>query len=84
LFELIVTEKFARSLKKLEKNERERIKEKLLISSKDPFHTFERLHGFPLFKLRIGKYRVISKILTMKKEIILLSVSHRKKAYKKI
>ncbi len=84
MFEIFVTKTFARELKKLEKTERERIKKKLQISAENPWLYYERLTGHELFKLRIGKYRIIGQINIQQKKITLLSVKHRKKAYKKL
>lgn len=84
MFEIYLTKTFAREFKKFEKKERERIKKKLLSSAKDPTHFFERLTSHNLFKLRIGKYRIIAQINFSKKKIILLSIGHRKKVYKKL
>jgi len=84
LFEILLTETFSREFKKLEKPLRERIKKKLESTSQGPFLFFERLSGQELFKLRMGKYRIIAQINTPKKTITLLSIGHRKKVYDKI
>ena len=83
MFELNLTKTFALELKKLEKTERERIKEKLLTASINPWNYFQRLTGHDLFRIRIGKYRVIAQINSTKKKITLLSV-HRKKVYREL
>lgn len=72
------------NLKNLEKKERERIREKLFSSAKNPLHFFEKLTDYELFKLRIGKYRIIAQINFSKRKIILLSIKHRKKVYRKL
>ncbi|MDD5162766.1 MAG: type II toxin-antitoxin system RelE/ParE family toxin [Candidatus ainarchaeum sp.] len=84
MFEILLTETFARELKKLEAPLRERIKKKLESTKQTPFLFFERLSGKELFKLRIGKYRIIAQISTPKKAITLLSIGHRKKVYEKL
>ncbi|MEM0360086.1 MAG: type II toxin-antitoxin system RelE/ParE family toxin [Candidatus Diapherotrites archaeon] len=81
MFELLLTEAFAREFKKLEKTERERIKKKLNATTKTPFLFYERLTGHDLFKLRVGKYRLIAQINMREKKITLLSVKHRAPAY---
>jgi len=81
LFELILTRTFARELKKLEPKDRQRIKKKLLEAGKNPWRFFQRLSGINLFRIRIGKYRVTAQISVPKKQITLVSVKHRKKAY---
>lgn len=84
MFELCLTKSFASELKKLEKTERKRIKEKLLIASKKPLSYFQRLTRHKLFRIRIGKYRVIALINSAEKKITLLSVKHRKKVYREL
>ncbi len=84
MFETLLTETFAKEFKKLEKHFTERVKKKLLAIKQNPFLHFERLSGHELFKLRIGKYRIIAEINTAKKTITLLSIGHRKNVYDKI
>ncbi len=84
LFELLLTETFAKELNKLEDQLKIRIKKKLEATQKDPFLFFERLKGHELFKLRLGKYRLIAQINPLKKQITLLSIGHRKNIYDKL
>jgi len=84
LFELFLTKTFAREFKKLEKKERERIKKKLRLTAQKPDSYYERLTGHGLFKLRVGKYRLIAQINWTAKKITLLSVKHRQQAYRKL
>ena len=84
MFELLLSKTFALELKKLEKKERERIKEKLSATTKNPWLFWQRLSGSKFFRARVGKYRIISQINPSKKIIFLVSVKHRKKVYKKL
>lgn len=84
MFEILLTETFAKEFKKLETALRERIKKKIQTVRQEPFLYFERLSGQELFKLRIGKYRIIAEINSIKKTITLLSIGHRKNIYDKI
>ncbi|MBI5553789.1 MAG: type II toxin-antitoxin system RelE/ParE family toxin [Candidatus Diapherotrites archaeon] len=84
MFELLVTERFAKELKKLQSSERERIKEKSRVSQENPLLFFERLTGNELFKLRVGSFRVIALIHFGKKTITALSVGLRKNVYDKL
>jgi len=43
----------------------------------------KKLTHFPEYRLRVGDYRVIYQINKSKKEITILSVKHRKDAYRK-
>jgi len=84
LFEILLTKTFADELKKLEGQTSERIKKKLESAKQDPLLYFEMLKGHELFKLRVGKYRIIAQVSIIKKQITLLSVGHRKKVYNKL
>jgi len=83
VFEILLTETFAREFKTLENALRERIKKKLETVRQNPLQYFERLSGQQLFKLRIGKYRAIAQISIAQKKITLLSIGHRKNIYDK-
>ena len=83
-YEIIVSEAFAKEMKKLEPQLRERIKKKLRIAAENPFAYFEKLQGSELFKLRVGKHRIIAQISVPKKQITALSVGHRKNVYDKL
>jgi len=84
LFEVLLTETFAREFKTLETPLRERIKKKLESTRQNPLQYFERLSGQQLFKLRIGKYRIIAQISIAQNKITLLSIGHRKNIYNKL
>ena len=81
---MLLTETFAREFKTLETPLRERIKKKLESTRQNPLQYFERLSGQQLFKLRIGKYRIIAQISIAQNKITLLSIGHRKNIYNKL
>jgi mRNA-degrading endonuclease RelE of RelBE toxin-antitoxin system len=83
MYEIYITKNFAKELKKLNEKERERIKEKLKATKENPFLYFERMKASPLFKIRVGKFRIRARINLSKKEIWPLSIKLRKNAYKK-
>lgn len=84
MFEIRLTESFAKALRKLENTEIERIKEKLKDSQENPMLFFERLSGHELYKLRIGKFRVIASFSFREKTITCLSVGLRKNVYNRL
>ncbi|MFH1257255.1 MAG: type II toxin-antitoxin system RelE/ParE family toxin [Candidatus Diapherotrites archaeon] len=84
MFELLVTKGFSSELKKFENIDVERIKKKLILAAEQPQLFFERLTGHDLFKLRVGKYRIICQINFIQKKITAITVAHRKKVYRKI
>ncbi|PIU21384.1 MAG: hypothetical protein COT15_02615 [Candidatus Diapherotrites archaeon CG08_land_8_20_14_0_20_34_12] len=81
MFGVLTTKTFASELKKLQKHEIKRIKEKINDTKANPFRFFERLSGLELYRLRIGKFRVIVSINFSLKTITLISVGLRKKVY---
>jgi len=46
-----------------------------------PDHYFERLTGEPLYKLRVGDYRIIAEIDNGKLTILVVKAGHRKNVY---
>lgn len=82
-FDLSFSETSLSELKKLSQEEVERIFKKLESTSSDPYHFFERLVGREEYKLRIGDYRIIARILPTEKRIFIQSLGHRKNIYKK-
>ena len=67
-YEIIFDEAAFSVLNKLPKPVRERIFQRILMAKSNPFYFFERLKGRSDFKLRIGNYRIIADIITVKKE----------------
>ncbi len=82
IYSIIFSEEAEHEAKKLDNNILQRIVKKLEEASNNPFQFFERLSGREDYKLRIGDYRVIAKILTNDKEIFVISMGHRKNVYK--
>jgi len=69
-------------LNRLEKQIKERIYNKIMAASENPYHFFERLAERSEYKLRIGDYRVIADINSERIEVVL--IGHRKDVYDKI
>ena len=84
MYKIILTNTFDKEIKKLETKDRERIKKKLYQTKLNPWLYFEKLTGHDLFRLQVGKYRIISQINLKDKQIILVSVNLRKKVYQKL
>ena len=81
-FKLVYPQEALYQLRKLENATVKRIADKLDEASEDPLHFFERLAGREEYKLRVGDYRVLARILVNDKTIFVLSVGHRKNVYK--
>ena len=84
MFELSPTQRFSNEMKKLQKQEIERISKKLEAAAKEPMPYFSRLEGTALHKIRIGKFRVIASIDFPQKKITCLSVGLRKNIYRNL
>ena len=70
-------------LKKLQKEESERIIKKMELIKLDAKHYIEGLAGREEKKIRIGDYRLFVEYYENKDELIVLAIRHRKNAYKK-
>lgn len=80
--QIIFTEKAFKDLAKLNNDEKQRIKSKLIEYSENPLFFAKKLSNFKLgnYRFRIGDYRVICDI--EENIIIILRVGHRKEIYK--
>ena len=76
------TPRFGRDFNRLPREVKRRIIEKIEDLKGRP-HALKRLHGRlrGLYALRIGEYRVIYLIDDEHKEVILISVAHRRRIY---
>lgn len=71
-------------MKKLPKQDSDRISKKLESVLGNPFGYFEKLEGMSLFRLRVGKFRVIAAISFGEKKITCVSVGLRKNVYERL
>ncbi len=83
-FTLVYTEDAMSQLRKLDNATAKRILDKLDGVLENPAHFFERLTGREEYKLRIGDYRVLAKILNDENTIVVTGVGHRKNIYKRL
>ena len=81
-YKIIISQEAEAQLKRLDNSIAERIIEKIVDASKNPRHFFKRLVGREDYKLRIGEWRVIARILHKKRSIFIISIGHRKNIYK--
>ena len=78
MYELIFEKRALNSLKKLERDIKERIWNKLQDCKIDPFRYLEPLIEIRGFKLRVGDYRIIIDIDSKVKVLHVLKIGHRK------
>lgn len=81
-FKLIFSEEALFQLKKLDNQIVSRLLEKLESTVDNPTRFFERLAGRDEYKLRIGDYRIIARILQDDNAIFIMALGHRKNIYK--
>ena len=83
MFEAVFSDEALSFLKKLDNKSAERIIDKIEESLDKPEHFFKRLAGREEFRLRIGDYRAIARILKQEKKIFVISIGHRKNIYER-
>ena len=85
MYEIILSKRSAKNLKKLSGKDREKILRALFALKEDPFlgkPLIGELKG--LYSLRVWPYRIVYEIIKNKLLIHVLHVGHRKDVYKKI
>ncbi|MGC1122840.1 MAG: type II toxin-antitoxin system RelE/ParE family toxin [Candidatus Methanofastidiosia archaeon] len=81
IYELIFDKYFKKDLSKLDREMRNRILRKIFELEKYP-ELGKHLVGMDIWSLRIGKYRVLYKIKYKHLQVLVLTIEHRKKAYR--
>ena len=81
MYELKFDKKVIDFLNKLEKQDKERIWNKLQQCKENPFHFLEHLEDIEGLKLRVGDYRLIIDIDNSAKILRILKAGHRKNIY---
>lgn len=82
-FSITFSEEALAQLRKLDNETVKRILDKIEDASANPAHFFGRLAGREEYKLRVGDYRIIAKVLFTENKIFILSLGHRKNIYKR-
>jgi len=80
-FTILLHPKAAKALKKIEKQTRSKITEKLRDLKNHPERTGKRLKHSDFWSLRAGDYCAIYEINIDKNQVIILYIGHRKKVY---
>ena len=83
-YQIFFTDKASKQLKKLEKNDQERIIKSLERIRIRPETHVTKLVGDPGYNLRVGNHRVIIDIEKEKLVILVLMIGNRKNIYEKI
>jgi mRNA interferase RelE/StbE len=81
MYEIVLTEKAEKQLKKFDKSIQERIIAALEKIRVRPESFITKLVGDPAYKLRVGDYRVLLEINQGQLIILVLKVGHRRNIY---
>lgn len=85
IFNVKLSKKALKSLEKLNNQDKQRIKDKLREFANDPFsHDVKKLAGSkepPLYRLRVGEYRIVFWIDWSSKKIYVERIFHRSEGY---
>ena len=84
MWQILFTPRARKDLLFLEKETTKRVVSKIEKSAEKPELLFERLVGFPYYKLRAGDYRIIAVLDFDKKIIGIRRIGNRENIYKKI
>ena len=81
-YEVILSRKSERVLKKAPPEERERLKEALIKLGKNPWLTrYKKLKGYPFYRIRVGDYRIIYSVDDESKRVYVLIIGKREGVY---
>ncbi|MBU0470733.1 MAG: type II toxin-antitoxin system RelE/ParE family toxin [Nanoarchaeota archaeon] len=84
MYEIILSNKAEKELKKLDKGVRDRIINSLKRIRVRPENYLTRLVGDQIYKLRVGDYRILMDIDKGNLLILVLKVSYRRNVYKSL
>jgi mRNA interferase RelE/StbE len=84
MYSVFWTEQSRKDLETLEKQVVQRIIQKIEQIKHTPYHFAEHLTDIKAWKLRVGDYRVVLDIDESKKELVILTIGHRRNIYKKM
>ena len=83
MYTLILSAKSKKQLRKLDKDIQQRIGSAFERIKIRPQHYVKKLVGSPYHRLKVGEYRVILDIKKGKLIILVITIGHRKKVYKR-
>ena len=88
-YHLKIEKRAIKEMKILSQDVQKRIKDKIRSNLiEDPFPTgdndIKRIKGSKFYRLRIGEYRVFFDIDPEEKQVFILSIRHRSKAYREL
>jgi mRNA interferase RelE/StbE len=82
IYDIQLTTKAKKQLKKLDKKQQIRIIAKLDYLAKNPrSHGVKKSVGYNAYRYRVGDYRIIYEIVEKSITVIVLNIDHRKQVY---
>ena len=83
-YSIEVTRTAEKQLKKLSRNDQRRVIEAVVALANDPYpNGVRKLTGYnDVFRIRVGRFRVIYSVSRKKLVVIILKVGHRKDVYR--
>jgi mRNA interferase RelE/StbE len=86
MFEIVAVKSFKKDLKIIPNHIKRKLKDILEKLKENPFSLpYKKLKGYDdLYRIRIGEYRLIYRVIKIEKKIILLHIIHRQRVYKNL
>ena len=84
-YEVEVSRTAEKQLRKLARDDQERVVRRMLLLAEDPFPAGTRkLTGYDdVYRVRVGRYRIIYSVSRQRLVIVILKIGHRKDAYRR-
>ncbi len=84
-YEVDVSRTAEKQLRKLPRDDQERVVRRILLLAEDPFpQGARRLTGYDdVYRVRVGRYRILYSVARRQLVIIILKVGHRKDPYRR-
>ena len=84
-YEVEVSRTAEKQLRKLARDDQERVVRRVLLLAEDPFPPGTRkLTGYDdVYRVRVGRYRILYSVSRRRLVIVILKIGHRKDAYRR-
>jgi len=84
-YEVEISRTAEKQLRKLPRDDQERVARKMLLLANDPFpQGTRRLTGYDdVYRVRVGQYRILYSVSRRRLVIVILKVGHRKDVYRR-
>ncbi len=84
VYKIYWTDQAVKKLKSLSKEIQKNVVYKVVELETNPFRYVKKLRGTSFYSLRVGRYRVIMTIELSKRSIVILTIEHGRRAYRKM